>query len=118
MNLFDAQFEALPVFEQALQENASTINTETNSRGDTILFSLLSGNVNDKLAKVQKVIQQGADVNQEISNYTPLMVACSDETKQDLPIISFLLESGANPFHKTSNGLTALDIVDILAFGA
>lgn len=113
MNLFDAQFEELPVFEQALQENASTINTETNSRGDTILFSLLSGNVNDKLAKVQKVIQQGADVNQEISNYTPLMVACSDETKQDLPIISFLLESGANPFHKTSNGLTALDIVDV-----
>ena len=113
MNLFDAQSKDLTVFEQALQEKASTINIETNSRGETLLFSLLSSNVNDKLAKVQKVIQQGADVNQEISNYTPLMVACSDETKQDLPIISFLLESGANPFHKTSKGITALDIVDV-----
>ena len=112
MNLFDALDKDLSIFEQALQENVTGINTEADTKGEPILFALLSKNdINDKFEKVHKVIQAGADVNMEVSGWTPLMIACFD-MNYGLRIMSVLLEAGANPLHRTSIG-TALDIVDV-----
>lgn len=109
MDLFEAQYSDLDTFQKVLQENLSCINTATDERGNTILFSLLSNDITEKIDKINKVIEAGADVNMPISDYTPLMLACSDPN-QDLSIVLTLLKAGAKPLRKTRIG-SAIDIV-------
>ncbi|KTD26270.1 ankyrin repeat domain-containing protein, partial [Legionella maceachernii] len=51
------------------------------------------------IEKINQSIAKGADLNyqSEKDGYTPLMLAVK---KQDIPLITFLLQQGADPFLK------------------
>ncbi|SUO99543.1 Ankyrin repeat [Legionella maceachernii] len=63
------------------------------------------------IEKINQSIAKGADLNyqSEKDGYTPLMLAVK---KQDIPLITFLLQQGADPFLKNDLDQTASDLAE------
>nr|XP_021186033.2 uncharacterized protein LOC110373177 isoform X1 [Helicoverpa armigera]XP_049705116.1 uncharacterized protein LOC110373177 isoform X1 [Helicoverpa armigera] len=79
---------------------------------NSLLFSSIRKNksTQDKIKKIKKYLDRGADINAIDANFrnnTPLHVAVM---KQELEIVSYLLEQGAQVTNKNLDDETALDI--------
>ena len=95
-----------------MQNKNNDLELDDTLLNNSLLFSSIRKNksVEDKIAKINKYLDRGADINARDANFknnTPLHVAV---TKEEPEVVIFLLERGALANIKNSDNQTALDI--------
>ena len=105
----------IETFKRAIEKNTELINEETDANGDTLLAILANQEKidEDTLEKIEILLNNDADPNILLkSGYTPFMIACSNQSCQNIKLIKMLIEKGGNPFTYGGIGFSALDIVN------